>query len=423
MAPTPERPTTLVDALVAMNRLGCARRALFHLAASATIAACGVGAPQEIGAFAPIDSPAAANSGESHLVASSDGTLHMTWLERLPDSTVALRYARRVGDAWDAPRTVTTRSDLFVNWADFPSVAVTSAGRLYVHWLQRSSASKYSYDVMLSQSADEGRTWSAPLRLHGDSSTAEHGFVSMLPMADSILAFWLDGNQTHPGGGAMQVHARSISGLGAPGTESVVDTRTCDCCQTAAAMSGRGPVVVYRDRSEQEIRDIVIARWVDGGWSEPIRVHDDDWHIEACPVNGPAVVAAGDTVVVAWFTGARDTAKVQVAWSSDGGATFGSPTRVDAGNPAGRVAMTSDGRGAVVVAWLERLSGDNAEVRARLVAPGADPGDPVVIARSTHARASGFPRLARIGERLFASWTAPGDSARIRLAVAPIGTR
>ncbi|MEP7347153.1 MAG: hypothetical protein ABI877_17920, partial [Gemmatimonadaceae bacterium] len=124
-------------------------------------AACARSDAPALGAFIPLDSPAAAGSGESNLAVDASGAIHMTWLERLPDSSVAMRYARREGDAWGATRTIASRRDLFVNWADFPSITVTSSGRLLVHWLQRSSAGKYSYDAMLAHSSDQGATWSA----------------------------------------------------------------------------------------------------------------------------------------------------------------------------------------------------------------------------------------------------------------------
>ena len=51
-------------------------------------------------------------------------------------------------------------------------------------------------------------------------------------------------------------------------------------------MTADGPVVVYRDRSEQEIRDISIVRLHDGKWSQPSSVFEDNWKINGCPVNG-----------------------------------------------------------------------------------------------------------------------------------------
>ncbi len=64
-------------------------------------------------------------------------------------------------------------------------------------------------------------------------------------------------------------------------------------------MTARGPVVAYRDRSVDEVRDIAVVRRVNGTWTTPAVVHDDHWQIAACPVNGPALASRGDTVVIA----------------------------------------------------------------------------------------------------------------------------
>ena len=255
--------------------------------------------------------------------------------------------------------------------------------------------------------------------LNRDGLPAEHGFVTLLPDAsDGVQAVWLDGRATvakDAANRAMQLFTARIAGDGSLGAEGVLDPRTCDCCQTAAALATRGPVVAYRDRSPAEIRDIAVVRMIDGKWSAPSIVHPDGWQIDACPVNGPAIAARADTVVVAWFTGAQDTARVRVAYSFDGGASFGAPVRVDDGRPAGRVDVKLL-QGSAVVSWLERTDSTEAEVRARRTYPDRAPGAAITIARSSGVRASGFPRIVRSGDALIAAWTQPGDSARVRLA-------
>jgi hypothetical protein len=153
---------------------------------------------------------------------------------------------------------------------------------------------------------------------------------------------------------------------------------------------------------------------------QPALVHADNWHIEGCPVNGPSVVADGERVVVAWFTGARDTARVNVAFSNDAGATFSAPVRVDDGNPAGRVDVEFAPDGQALVTWLERVGDAGAEVRLRTVGPDGAASTAVVVASSAAARTSGFPRLIRNGNELVFAWTQPGDTARVRMAVASL---
>lgn len=371
-------------------------------------------------------SPASSPSGEPNLTTDADGGVYLSWLEKTGDSTYALKFSRLEGDTWTAPRVIAERNDFFVNWADFPSLVVSSGGQMVAHWLQKSGDAKYAYDTRLSRSSDGGTTWTSGVLLNRDGVEAEHGFVALWPADDGgVEAVWLDGRafkSPDTSARAMQVLNARYAADGSLGADIVLDVRACDCCQTAVARTVSGPVVAYRDRSADEIRDIAIVRRVDGAWTAPRTVHDDGWRIEACPVNGPALSARGDTVVATWFTGARDTAKVQAAFSDDAGATFGPAIRIDGGNPAGRVAVELLDDGTAVVSWLERTASGSAEVRLRRVFANRAPSDPIVIATSSEARASGFPRLARSGDVLIAAWTQPGDSARVRVARVPVAS-
>ena len=364
-------------------------------------------------------SPAGAPSGEPFLSTDAQGGVHLSWLERSGDSTFALRYARLDGDTWSTPQTIAERPDFFVNWADFPSVTPTTDGALVAHWLQRRPGGKYSYDVMLTRSSDAGRTWSPGQILHGDGVAAEHGFVALWPTdAGGMAAAWLDGRATADADTArraMSVYTTTIAADGTLGTETRLDARTCDCCQVATTLTPRGPVVAYRDRTDQEVRDIAVVRQQGGQWTAPAIVHADNWQIAACPVNGPALASRGDTVVIAWFTGAQDTARVRVAYSTDAGASFATPQRIDDGMPAGRVDVEMLADGSAAVSWLERTDSGGAEVRLRRVRPDGSAGAAVVLAQASGARASGFPRLALRGSELLVAWTdtgAPADSLR-----------
>ena len=348
--------------------------------------------------------------------------MYLSWLEPQPDSEHALRFAILEDGAWSEARTIETRSDFFVNWADFPSLVELPDGRLAVHWLQKNGDGKYSYDVRIAQSRDGGVTWGSAVVPHRDATPTEHGFVSLFAVADSVAAVWLDGRAYDMDGprskNEMQLAYTTIDRDGRLGAEQILDRRICDCCQTAMALTSRGPVVVYRDRSADEIRDIALVRLVGGRWTEPAPVHDDGWFIPACPVNGPAVAARGDLVAVAWFTAARDTARVLVAFSTDAGVTFGPPTRVDAGHPAGRVAVVLDDihGGRALVSWIERSGGDSAQVLVRQVALDGESSEAVAIGASTAGRASGFPRMARSGDTIVFAWTEPGALSAVRVA-------
>ncbi len=381
----------------------------------------------------PLPSPAAAQAAEPFVARADDGTIWMSWLERQADSSVALRLSRRAADGtWSTPTDVVRRTDLFVNWADFPSVVPVGEGRLLAHWLQRSGNGKFAYDVMLAESADGGASWSPAVLPHAAGIPAEHGFVSILPRgdggADVIL---LDGSagglaaaSGHEHGAPMQLAMATVR-AGSVVESRLLDDRTCDCCQTAAAMTTQGPVVFYRDRTdgEPEVRDIAVLRRVNGTWSAPAPLHRDGWAIASCPVNGPQAAALGDTVAVAWFTGARDTARVNVAFSTDAGATFSAPVRADDGLPTGRVDLELLDGGTAVLSWIERLGGDTAQVRTRLVRRDGSVEPALVVSPSSGARSSGFPRMTRDGDGVLVAWTQPGTPSEVKVARLRAGRR
>ena len=349
-----------------------------------------------------LPSPAGSGSAEPFLSSTRDGAL-MSWLEPVANSDrVAVRFSRFAAERWSAARTIIARNDLFVNWADFPSVIEDASGTLFAHWLQKSGSSVYAYDVWMAISHDGGSTWQSPFVLNRDGKTTEHGFVTLAALPKGgIAATWLDGRHMAEGKeeGEMSLRYATIDARGRIRNDVELDRRTCECCTTGMAVARSGPVVVYRDRSPDEVRDIAYARRTRRGWTTPRSIHRDGWTIGGCPVNGPQVDALGNRVGVAWFTAANGQQRVYAAFSNDGGANFGDPVTIDDGKPVGRVDIVLLDRGGAVVTWLEQTAG-GAEIRARRA------GSPSVkIADSSTARAAGFPRIARLGDDVVFAWT------------------
>jgi hypothetical protein len=206
-----------------------------------------------------------------------------------------------------------------------------------------------------------------------------------------------------------------VDATGTLSGETELDNRICDCCQTDAAATDNGAVVVYRDRSEDELRDIGIVRLVDDVWQAPQLVADERWEIAACPVNGPGVVANGSEVTVVWFTMAGGQPAVNLASSNDGGENFTAPLRVDGGSPLGRVDLTALDDGSVVVSWLENRGDDAVLQLSRF--NGQDLVETLEVATTNPARSSGFPRLAADGSTAWVVWREVDEQTRaLRLA-------
>lgn len=366
--------------------------------------------------------PAPAESGQPHLFAEGDGPVWMSWLEPVEDNRHALRYATLTDTSWSEPRTVARGSGWFVNWADVPSLRPLPDGRLAAHYLRSNGPGAFAYNVRVAQTS-AGRTWQPSVTPHNDETETEHGFASLLPWGEHrLLTVWLDGRKMadqEGHRGEMTLRGAVLDSTGTVEQRALLDARTCECCPTAAVRTGDEALVAYRDRTQDEIRNIQLVRFGGQSWSEPALLHDDGWQIEGCPVNGPALTAQGDRVAAAWYTAPEGRPRVNVALSEDGGRQFTEPVVVAEGTPTGRVDVVLLQDGTAVVGWLGQDE-DAAALLVRSVQPDGTLGSSVPMAELAAAsRGVGMPQLVRSGEHLYAAWTSSeGEGVQLaRLAV------
>lgn len=331
-------------------------------------------------------------AGSPRLTAGASAVV-LSWLE--PNGPGRRLRARGWGQEGPT-QTVVTESELLQNWADLPSVVPSASGWIAA-WPQ--IRDEHGYDLRWSRRDHDG-SWTASQPVSDALEGPEFGFISWATSSEGALtAFWLDGRaSTTSHGGAMQLWAATVSESGMV-DRRVVDGRVCDCCQTAASSTPSGPVVVYRDRDENEVRDI----WLAGpGPQQRRRVGVDDWRIEGCPVNGPAVSTSADALAVAWFSGASTPGTVRVAFAR-GDEAFGTPIVVDDGNPLGRVDLVWLDDDSVAVMWMETVE-QGAEIRIRRVSRSGARSLPRRIASTEASRRAGFPQMERVGASLALAW-------------------
>ena len=357
----------------------------------------------------------------------------------------AIRGARFENNVWSEPFTVkqATRESLFLNWADVPAVARNKEKQIIVTWLPMVGQGTYAYHIFAASSKDDGKTWQLLGPIHDDHSLTEHGFVSLVAQSnDRVRGFWLDGREmAHSkatdhagehdhGAGDMTLRTALLPEQGQGSSESILlDERVCECCGTDAVSTPAGSVVVYRDRSQGEIRDICFVyqdEKTQSGWSQPAPVHVDGWEIAACPVNGPAIDAAADDLVVAWYSGAEHRPGVHISFGTT--SSFKEPISVDTGS-LGRVDVVMlDGGDEAIVSSIVQVIGSGQLQLHRVGVDGAV-GKPYHVAQVDGGRPSGFPKICRLGdEELFVVWTKPAKkkggplglgAARIPLADIP----
>ncbi|MBJ2174519.1 hypothetical protein JBL43_09740 [Aureibaculum sp. A20] len=361
------------------------------------------------------------NSKHPFLFANGDELL-LSFTHQINDSLASVNYAEYINGKWTSPIKLTKEYDLFVNWADFTAIAKNN-DNILIHYLKKSAPATYAYDVHLMVSNTNGDTFGSDFLLHNDDTATEHGFVTLLPYKDNFFATWLDGRNTsggahgeeHESSGAMNIRAATVLSTGDVIDDNLLDAKTCECCQTSAAITSNGPIVVYRDRTDDEIRDISISRFVDGSWTIPKTIHNDNWAIKGCPVNGPKAAAIDSTLVVAWFTAANSVPKVNLIFSSNNGRNFDKPIQIDNGKPIGRVDVALLDKDNALVSWMETKK-DEAEIKILKVHKDGTKSEPITIANISAARASGFPQLEVVKGIIYVAWTdLNGETTSIKI--------
>jgi hypothetical protein len=395
------------------------------IASMCTLAAC----DRDVGSSATgpeirlLDVPAASGSGQPFLAPIPDGRVVLSWLEPAGDG-IGLRYATLEDGAWSAARTIAQGDDLFVNWADVPSVVPITTDVWVAHWLKLVPESFGAYDVVAATSQDAGATWSTPVLLNDDGTETEHGFATSFPFGDAIGILWLDGRQLAEWSFdrpdellGTSLRYASLTSDGRVIERGEIDPLVCDCCQTDVAIASSGPIVVYRDRTEAEIRDVVARRHDGDAWQPEVALGEEQWLIEGCPVNGPAVAAQGEAVAAAWFTAADDRPRVRFARSGDGGSSFAAPVDIDAEGAFGQVAVALLDDATAVVSWWRQASAGRTALAARTVARDGTLGPIHTIAESGTSQPLDVPEIVRAGDALVFTWTGLEEGGRVMSAL------
>lgn len=325
----------------------------------------------------------------------------LSWIERGDKGTASMRIASWNGDDFDKARTVTTSDRMFANWADIPSVIEAPSGDLYAHWLDGISNKAYAYGIKIARSTDHGRNWRPIGWLHDDESPTQHGFVSFVPDGKLVRAFWLGGRAETSGMGKMTLRTAVLDGEKIEG-EHLLDDDVCTCCPISAVSLSQGPMVVYRDRSAKEIRDISFIRRMGEGWTEPSIIHEDKWFMPGCPVNGSSIATSGGLIAVSRFTVIDKKARVVLSLLKNG-QTKWQDIVIDNEGPVGRCSTvcTED---AVFVFWIGRQAG-KAVLRLAQFTHDGQIESKTTLAHLKSGRSSGMPRSVVSGDYLWVGWT------------------
>ena len=349
------------------------------------------------------------NSNAQPSLTSSNGSLALTWISSDKDMNASLIFRQFKNKQWTNSQTLAIGSDWFINWADFPTHAI-NGDRVLTSYLKKSASGTYTYDVFLNLQKLSGEKIKEDFILNTDGFKAEHGFVSIAEgNNEGFFITWLDGRNTvekelNGNHKPMTIRFAEITNAGDIVNEVELDSSVCDCCQTSITNTDKGPIVVYRDRSDKEIRDIYVTRNIDDGWETPVPVYNDEWEIYGCPVNGPKVVSNSNNLAVSWFTVADGKPSVNLSFSESYGSSFSNPIKINDYTAIGRVDVAFLNDNEVLVSYME-VDDVGTYLRLKKVSIDGTVSKPITISKIDSGRNTGVPQLEILDNEIFIVWT------------------
>ncbi|MFT5336435.1 MAG: hypothetical protein ACI9YL_000431 [Luteibaculaceae bacterium] len=193
--------------------------------------------------------------------------------------------------SWTGPSLATRGDSVFVAYKSMPDME----GFVYVRG-----------------SLDGGKTFGDTVRIPNDS-WARFPEVSIGPDGQVVVDFM----KFEPG--FMEPHyATSVSWDGGQTFSEPLSAsggavgEACDCCPGFVLADGDRIVVMFRN-NDSDLRDMWVSVSEDGGVSYVgADVDNNNWMISSCPSTGPEAILLGDSLYMAWMSGATGYSRVNV---------------------------------------------------------------------------------------------------------------
>ena len=329
----------------------------------------------------PVELSIAGRINSSASIAAAGDIVGVAWAAAVPDGAtdVYCAVSRDGARSFASPVKVNDGDgDVQVSGEQPPRIAIRSTV-VVVSWVSTLEGKT----IRVARSFDAGRTFERSRAVSARGAPGNRGWHSMtIDERGDIVVAWLDHRDMASGGGhhadmsshrtrdgaeMAQRSALYVARVTPAGVEPErrITTGVCYCCKTALASTHQGEVVAWRQVYSGNIRDIAFARiGRDDPSSAPapaVRVSVDNWQLEGCPDDGPAVaIDAESRTHLVWPTLLREGGEPAMALfyaTSTDGQTFTPRERIPThGTPHHpQIAIGPDG--SPVFAWDELENG------------------------------------------------------------------
>jgi hypothetical protein len=322
------------------------------------------------------------------------------------------------GATWSAPKRLQREPEaISADGENRPKLAFGNKGEIYVSYT-KPLAKPYTGDIRFIRSLDGGRSFEPPVTVHANRDVITHRFDALLTDRDGrIFIAWIDKRDTEAAsarkqkytGAGLYYAVSDNSGVSFRGDFKLAD-HSCECCRIAMARTPDGKVMaLWRHVFEPNVRDHAMAQLTaTGAVAAPVRTTFDDWRIDACPHQGPALAFAGDgTRHQAWFALKGEEGGVFYANAAPGG-KLGTPVKL--GSDQADHAVIAIDEKTIVLAWRQ-FDGKATAILGKVSNDGGLSWREKELART--AQASDHPQLLNTRAGIALVWRTQDEGVRV----------
>ncbi len=221
-------------------------------------------------------------------------------------------------------RTVTPAKGLQMHAESMAKVGMNARGVMYAVYRKKSKndRSRFGGKLYYTISQDSGKTWSPEHLVVADPKATSLSFYDIALLKNGELGMsWLDNRRKldpeHKGKCLFYGQTKDTNGFV---IQKPIAGSTCECCRTEIFVDSNGVIhVAYRNIIEpdekgfdgygfMEIRDMYYLKSTDNGknFTKPMRLSEDNWHVNGCPHTGPSLAYNGQKLAGIWFTGVQN---------------------------------------------------------------------------------------------------------------------